>query len=124
MKINGQTERNRKPNEGYLLDSEGRLGVTGDDSSFNGTREIEITETDSSEGDPTRGNFSPKRETPAGKALQRLELIELEYLSYLNDHQERLEARLSESRSKEEGFKKAVRELKQEIYTLSTHQSE
>jgi hypothetical protein len=124
MEANGKTEGNRQSNEGHLLDREGGLGVPRDDSSVYGIRALEITQVDRSEGDSTWRNFSPERETSVSKALQRLELIETEYLSYLNDHQERLETRLNESRNKEEGFKKAVRELKQEIYILSTQQTE
>jgi hypothetical protein len=124
MNLNGKTEGNRESNEGDLLDWKRGLGVSGDNSSINGTGEIKVTQADCSQRDSPGRNFSPERETPVGKALQRLELIEIEYLSYLNDHQERLETRLNESRSKEEGFKKAVRELKQEIYILSTQKTE
>jgi hypothetical protein len=75
------------------------------------------------ESDRTReDSFGPNinRDTPTGKILQRLELIEKAYLESIHSDKNRLEARLEEKRREEESFKEALIELKQEIHKLAT----
>ncbi|OYE03027.1 hypothetical protein [Nostoc sp. 'Peltigera membranacea cyanobiont' 232] len=73
-------------------------------------------------GDQVGG--SRYRNTPIGKILQHLELVEREHIEYVHAHQSRLEARLDESKAREESFNIAVSNLKQEIYNLATQPEE
>ncbi len=59
-----------------------------------------------------------------GKILERLDLIENAYFSYVEAHQQRLEARLVDSKEQKELFKQAVQELRQEIYDLASSEVE
>ncbi|MBD2418428.1 hypothetical protein H6G54_12115 [Anabaena cylindrica FACHB-243] len=59
-------------------------------------------------------------DTPSGKILQRLELVEKSHIEYVRAHQTRLKARLDESEQLEQVFNQAINELRQEIYNLAT----
>ncbi|MHC5717643.1 MAG: hypothetical protein ACYTX0_37450 [Nostoc sp.] len=54
-----------------------------------------------------------------GKIRDRLKLIEQSFLSYVRSHQQRLEARLDESRTLEENFLTSLQELEREIDSLT-----
>ena len=54
-----------------------------------------------------------------GKITERLKLIERAFLSYVHDHQQRLEARLDESRTLEQNFLTAIRDLERDINSLT-----
>lgn len=58
-----------------------------------------------------------------GKIKERLRLIEQSFLSYVRSHQQRLEARLEESRTLEQNFLDSLKDLEREINSL-TSQSE
>lgn len=94
-----------------------RLGGVQISSRCNGAEQIGTDSPSCSRQDSTGATLN-RGQTPAGKILERLEFIESAYFSYVDGHQQRLEARLSESREQKEAFKKAVQELKQEIYDL------
>ncbi|MEH1895613.1 MULTISPECIES: hypothetical protein [unclassified Nostoc] len=55
-----------------------------------------------------------------GKIKQRLSLIERSFLSYVRSHQQRLEARLDESRALEQNFLDSLKELEREINSLTS----
>lgn len=57
-----------------------------------------------------------------GKISERLKLIEKSFLSYVRNHQQRLEANLDESRALEERFLKSVKELERDIEALTSNQ--
>jgi hypothetical protein len=73
-----------------------------------------------SEGGYTLGSSILIGDTPSGKILQRLELVERSHKEYVRAHQTRLKARLDESENLEQLFDEAVTELRQEIYELAT----
>jgi hypothetical protein len=99
-----------------------RLGEHGQNSQVYGINQIGITSFDSSRENSTwtdrQGSSDP------GKILERLELIEKTFLSYVRGHQDRLEARLEESKNVESVFREEVQALKQEIYCLSSTTNE
>jgi len=55
-----------------------------------------------------------------GKIKERLKLIEKSFLSYVHSHQQRLEARLDESRTLEQNFLDSLKELEREINSLTS----
>lgn len=57
-----------------------------------------------------------------GKISERLKLIEESFLSYVRSNQERLEAQLDQSRTLEQNFLAAVKELEREINSLTSEQ--
>ena len=57
-----------------------------------------------------------------GKIKERLKLVEQAFLSYVHNHQQRLEARLDESRTLKENFLTAVRELERDIDSLTSEE--
>jgi hypothetical protein len=63
------------------------------------------------------------RDTPVGKILERVELIETSFYAYVHAHQSRLEARLDESKKLESTFTDTLFELKQEIFKMAESQS-
>ncbi|PAX52061.1 hypothetical protein [Brunnivagina elsteri] len=71
-------------------------------------------------GENTTGTTSQSGETTNGKILERLEFIENAYLSYVQSHQQRLEACLVESKEHEAIFKEAIQALKQDIHDLAS----
>ncbi|MFB2770354.1 hypothetical protein ACE1AT_13845 [Pelatocladus sp. BLCC-F211] len=118
----GQTqETSRRLNSSDIFDQRERLGSLQASSRSNGTEQIGLDQINCSGQDSTR-ETREQRKTSPGKILERLEFIEDAYISYVDGHQRRLEARLNESREQKEAFKKAVQELKQEIYTLVSDQ--
>jgi len=119
----GTTEKDTRRNSDSLVSySPQRLGIPEGESRVYGTEQNRADNASCS-----GKNFSRKaqqRKAPAGKILERLKLVENEYLSYVKGDQEKLEARLGESREREENFKKAVQELEQEIYDLVSAQED
>ena len=115
---NGKTEEtSRRLNPSNIPNQREGLGEFQNSSSFNGLEQIRLNQVNSS-GQNSLGTTSRHGDTPAGKIVERLKVIEQKHLSYVKAHQERLEARLDESREEVESFKKAVQELEQEIYDL------
>ena len=98
-------------------DESARLVEHGCYSSVNGYDQIGFIATYSSGEDFTRTSSKRGESTP-GKVLQRLEFIEDAYLNYVEEQQHYLEVRLFEAKKHKEIFKKAVQELKEEIYDL------
>jgi len=62
------------------------------------------------------------RDSPVGKILERVELIETSFYAYVHAHQSRLEARLDESKKLESTFTDTLFELKQEIFKMAESQ--
>jgi DNA-binding NarL/FixJ family response regulator len=60
----------------------------------------------------------------SGKISERLKLIEESFLSYVRSNQERLEAQLDQSRTLEQNFLAAIRELESEISSLVPEQED
>jgi hypothetical protein len=121
---NGQTQKaSRRLDPCNILDQREGLGRIQSSSSINGAEQIRPDQINCPGQDPTRG-ANEQGKTTAGKILERLELIENAHLSYVKGHQQRLEARLSESKEEEEQFRKAVQDLKQEIYNLVSEKTE
>ncbi|WGV25935.1 hypothetical protein [Halotia branconii] len=85
-------------------------------SKVNGIEQIGTGSEDRQRGDTTGAR--EQGEATSGKVLERLEFIENAYLNYVDDQQQHLEIRLLETKKQKEVFKKAVQELKQEIYDL------
>lgn len=100
------------------------LGTSRDHSTVNRNEEP----SGSTEGNSSRENSSWTNsingDTPAGKMLQRLELVEKSHKDYVRAHQARLKARLNESEELEQLFEQSVEELRQEIFQLATEENE
>jgi hypothetical protein len=119
MLSDGQTpKKTRRHQECLSFYQREGLGIVQSQSSVDGFESIRASITDRS-GQDSFGT-TPNRNSTSGKILERLELIEVEYLSYVHGHQERLETRLEESKIRELNFKLLVKELKQEIYNLTS----
>lgn len=119
MLSNGQTEeKTGRHKECLSFYQRERLGVVQSQSSVNGLESIRTSSINCS-GQDSVGR-TPNGNSTSGKILERLELIEFEYLSYVHGHQERLETRLEESKLREANFRLLVKELKQELYNLTS----
>jgi hypothetical protein len=117
---NGKTEEiSRRLDPGDFLDKREGLGIVQDSSSKHGDGQI-ISDQVNRTGENTSGTTSQPGETTDGKILERLEFIENAYLSYVQSHQQRLEARLVDSKEQEAIFKEAIQALKQEIHDLAS----
>ncbi|WP_445631567.1 hypothetical protein [Nostoc sp. DSM 114167] len=115
---NGKTKKiSRRREDRQRKDESARLVEHGRNSSVNGTDKIGLIATYSPGKSSVGGNIKRGESTP-GKVLQRLEFIEDAYLDYVDEQQQYLEIRLFETKKHKEVFKKAVQELKQEIYDL------
>lgn len=119
---NGKTEETGgRFNSSNVLDQRKGLGEFQNSSSVDGIEQIGLDQANSSGQDSSRAT-NQYGQTPAGKIVERLKLIEHKHLSYVKAHQERLEARLDESKEEQESFKKAIQEIEQEIYDLFSSQ--
>ena len=65
-----------------------------------------------------------QRDTGVGKILERLEALEQKTLSYLRAHQDRLQARLSESKQSEIDFLGTSSQIKSDLLGLLIQQSD
>ncbi len=121
---NGKTkDTSRRRKDGECKDEREGLGEYGQDSPVYGIKTIRTSSTNSPGENHSwignhQGNVSP------GKILERLELIEKTFSSYVEGHQQRLETRLEESKLVQKVFKEEVQTLKQEIYRLTTKSDE
>ncbi|MBW4570608.1 MAG: hypothetical protein KME31_22075 [Tolypothrix carrinoi HA7290-LM1] len=101
---NGKTEEaSRRLDSSNIPDRPEGLGKLQDSSSFNGAEQVGLDQVNSS-GQDFLGTTNQYGDTPAGKIVERLKLIKQKHLSYVKVHQQRLEARLDESREEEESF--------------------
>ncbi|ACC80334.1 hypothetical protein [Nostoc punctiforme] len=115
---NGQTqETSRRLYAGNFLDQREGLGGLQASSRSYGTESLRSNQVNSSKENPL-GRTNEYRDTPPGKILERLKLIEGSYLSHLKKLEQKLECQLDETRGEEESFKAAIQELEQEIYNL------
>lgn len=94
----------------------GGLVALRDNSSIYGVDKIGVAPIDSS-GENKPG-ASIREKSDSGKILERLELIEKNFLSYVQGQQKHFEVRLEESKGTENLFKEEVQALKQEIFDL------
>ncbi|BDA68226.1 hypothetical protein CAL7716_023920 [Calothrix sp. PCC 7716] len=121
---NGETQEvGGRFNKSSSPDKREGLGNVQISGSINGGKQIRADKADCSRQSPSRATID-YGETPVGKILERLEFIEGAYISYVKSHQERLEVRLSESKEKEQEFREAVKEVKEEIYNLISSQQQ
>ncbi len=95
----------------------------GSDSSVNGINQVGNVASYCPGQDPVRSSIE-YGEGSFGKILERLDFIENAYFSYVEAHQQRLEARLVESKEQKELFKQTVQELRQEVYDLASSEAE
>lgn len=116
---NGTTENaSRRRKDSQHKDESTRLGKHGKNSPVYGIEPLGIASLDSSRKDPT---WTDSRRNPdPGKILKRLELIEKNFLSYVQGDKHRLETRLEEVNEAENLFKEEVQALKQELYHLAS----
>ncbi|OYD99809.1 hypothetical protein [Nostoc sp. 'Peltigera membranacea cyanobiont' 232] len=97
----------------------GRLGKARSNGSINGIEEQgRLIESDSTRRD-TLGTNIEYGDTSAGKILQRLDQLEDTHYQYVHAHQDRLQARLDESKKLEEKFRTEAKELRSEILALA-----
>ena len=103
-------------------DEQSGLGESGITGFIDGVQPSGFIEKNCSGGDSAGTNYVAG-DTPAGKILQRLELVERSHKEYVRAHQTRLKARLNESENLEESFDQSVAELRREIYQLATEEN-
>ena len=108
--VGGRLEAGQRENESR------RLAAPGENSSIYGLDQIGTTPLDSSR--ENNSGESIREKSSSGKILERLELIEKTFLSYVHGQQNHFETRLEESRGTEALFKEEVQALKEEIYDL------
>ncbi|MEH2454501.1 hypothetical protein [Nostoc sp.] len=97
----------------------GRLGEAGSNGSINGIEEQGgFIESDRTRRD-TSGTNIEYGDTSSGKILQRLDQLEDTHYQYVHAHQDRLQARLDESKRLEEKFRTEAMELRGEILALA-----
>jgi hypothetical protein len=114
---NGTTEAvGRRLEVGQRENEPGGLVTPRENSSIDGIDQIGITSLNSSR--ENNSGASVREKSNPGKILERLELIEETFLSYVHGQQEHFETRLVESKGTETLFKDEVQALKQEIYDL------
>lgn len=94
--------------------SKGLGGIRGS-SEIDGTESVRIDKADSPRED-FLGQVKNQGESATGKIMKRLNLIEDAFLSYVRGDQELLQARLDDSKKKEENFLGIISHLKQEVY--------
>lgn len=113
---NGKTQKvGGRLNTSSCEDKSERLGVFRDSSELNGVESVGVDQANSSRSSSSWG-ISAERNSSNGKILERLDLIEGAFLSYVRSHQERLQVRLEESKKQEESFLGVISHLKQDIY--------
>lgn len=117
--INGTTENvsGRRKNSKRENES-GGLATPRENSSIYGSDQIGTTPIDSSR--ENNSGASIREKSSPGKILERLELIERTFLSYVHGQQNHFETRLEESKGTEALFKEEVQALKEEIYDLAS----
>ena len=116
--VNGQTQKtSRRLNAGDISNQSERLGGLQTSSRIDGDEPFGSNQTDSSKKN-SLGRTNKYGDTPPGKIVQRLKLIEGRYLSHLKALEARLEFQLNETKGEKESFKTAIQELEQEIYNL------
>lgn len=114
--VSGRRKNSQRKNESE------RLGKHGENSPIEGTDQIGNAAINSTREDTTWPDS--QRNPNSGKILERLELIETTFLSYVHGHQQRLETRLDESKKVEEEFRKEAAELRSEILALASKSEE
>ena len=120
---NGKTEEVTRRCQERFSGSWGKgLGDVSSPGAINGVESLR-TSSENCERRDIFGSNVP-RESSAGKILKRLKFIQEEYLSYVRGHQQRLEARLHESKEREAIFLEAIHELEQEVYALTSSKEE
>ncbi|OYD92759.1 hypothetical protein CDG77_13980 [Nostoc sp. 'Peltigera membranacea cyanobiont' 213] len=120
----GKAKKDRKRDKGNSSDQRDGLGSVRGSSSVDGIEPIRVAATDSP-GESTSGaTVVWDGESPTGKILERLELLEKAFRTYVGGHQHRLEARLGESKEFEASFTEEVQIIKQEIYNLAANPKE
>lgn len=123
-RLNGKTQKTgRRCHDRFSEDESRGLGELRDGSSSNGLQQSGCIE-DGCSGQDSTGVSTLKRNPTAGKILQRLKLIEAKYSDYVDNHQQQLEAQLTESRSHKLELTQEIAELEREVYNLISESSE
>ncbi|MCC5619491.1 hypothetical protein LC605_31460 [Nostoc sp. CHAB 5836] len=116
--VNGETqETSRRLNAGNISNQSEGLGGLQASSRIDGNEPFGSNQANSSK-ENSSGRTNKYRDTPPGKILERLKLIEGRYLSHLKKLEQQLECKLDETKGEEESFKVAIQELEKEIYNL------
>ncbi|MDZ8108976.1 MAG: hypothetical protein RM338_25590 [Nostoc sp. DedQUE12a] len=102
-----------------------RLEPLSSQSEVDGTEQIRTSGEDSEGRDTTGSNvFLQSGNHSFGKILERLELLEKAFNSYVGSHRQRLEARLDENKQFVNSFEQEMRLVKREIYELAAQSKE
>ena len=114
---NATTKKNAGRNDdSFFPDSTKRLGFIEETSRVDGDEQNSVNYSYCSRTNSSREN--KQSQNYPGKILERLKLLENQYLSHLEDHQKQLGSWLDESHQTEKDFKLAITELEKEIRDL------
>ena len=112
----------RRNDDSFFQDSTEGLGIIERNSCIDGDEQDSVNYSNSSREVGFRSIEQPK-DSP-GKILERLKLLETQYLSHLEQHQKQLGNWLDESHETEKHFKLAVKELEEEIRELISDENQ
>jgi hypothetical protein len=118
-----QAQENPQRNQSDSPHQRGGLGSVQCTSESDGIESIAVDPANSSRSNTSRSNFQHSN-IDAGKILERLEFLESEYITYVQEQQQILEARLEESKQRELKFKEKLQELRQQIFDLTLPQEQ
>jgi len=123
---NGETTEASRGRKKRVSDPEReRLGLVSSESQVDGTEQIRISSEDRKGRDTTGSNvFIQPGDSYLGKILERLDLLEKAFKSYVGSHRQRLEARLDENKEFVSSFEQEMGLVKQEIYNLAAQSNE
>ena len=120
---NAATKKNTGRNhDSFFSDSTKRLGFIEETSGVNGDEQNSVNHSHCSRTNRFRKN--KQSQNSPGKILERLKLLETQYLSHLEDHQKQLGNWLDESHQTEKDFKLAITELEKEIRDLISDENQ
>jgi hypothetical protein len=115
---NAKTKRDaRGDNDSIFSDTSERLGTPEVKGYVDGIeKQDKLDRLDrSGQNFPCSSNGEDKT---VGKILARLKQLETEYISYLEDHQQKFEGLRRESEDRESNFRESVQQLEQDIINL------
>jgi hypothetical protein len=107
---------------GQLESVQNRVASVQYNSQLDRFGQVGITPADHSWRDSDR-EYYPIREDDLGKILERLDKLEKDFIEYVDAHQVRLGARLSESQNKKSEFLQESASLRSDIYELMSKEN-
>lgn len=117
MSQNAKTQENTRRHDDCIFPNPpkglGGIEVAGE---INGTYTNRLNS-----GDSSKENLSQSFDegnSSAGKILTRLKTLESDYLSFISEQEQRLEAQLEEVKRRNANFRQSVREIEQDIQDL------